>query len=365
MSKCVHLSLSFLAFALTASIAQASDACWPATNEQPLESELVFSTSGGSLVDVLREVYWNDFEKECGVKVVSYATPGRTFSQSVTLIESGNVPFDIFNTLTPQQYPLALEADILEKLPDGMWDGLSDKMVPGSFSEYGVWGSPYSTVLIYSAGKFSEEMKSWADFWDVERFPGPRILQNDPNNIIFALMSLGMEPKDVYPITDEKLAKAFERLNEIRPHVRTFWKAGDQPIQGVGTGEFVAGSAWSGRAIVGKQQGMPLNIVWNGNILNQNWYMIAKGAKSPRAAAALLRFMQNPERQAKLAKLMNYSGSRPEVGEYLDAAIFANLPTNPANLAVGSVFDAKWWADNEEKIGALWSTWVATGRYGN
>ncbi|MCV3241751.1 extracellular solute-binding protein [Mesorhizobium sp. ZC-5] len=365
MMKNIRVSLSALVLTLSATAANAAGVCWPGTADQPLEPELVFSTSGGSLVDVLRQVYWDDFEKECGTKVVSYATPGRTFSQSVTLIESGNVPFDIFNTLTPQQYPLALEADILTKLPDGMWDGLSDKMVPGSYSDFAVWGSPYSTVLIYSADKFSEGMKNWADFWDVSRFPGPRILQNDPNNIVFALLSLGTAPKDIYPITDEKMSKAFERLNEIRPHVRTFWKAGDQPIQGVGTGEFVAGAAWSGRATVGKKQGMPINIVWDGNILNQNWYMIPKGAKAPRAAAALLRFMQDPERQAKLAQLMNYSGSRPEVGQYLDAEIFANLPTNPANLAVGSEFDAKWWSDNEERIGAIWSTWVATGRYGN
>jgi len=365
MSRRLRLSVAACALAFVPSSSFAADSCWPGTKEQPLEPELVFSTSGGSLVDILREVYWDDFEKECGVKVTSYATPGRTFSQTVTLIESGNAPFDIFNTLTPQQYPLALQADILEKLPTGMWDGLAEKMVPGSFSEYGVWGSPYATVLIYSSEKFSEEMKNWADFWDVERFPGPRILQNDPNNIVFALLSLGVEPKDIYPITDEKLDKAFERLNEIRPYVRTFWKAGDQPVQGVGTGEFVAGSAWSGRSIVGKRQGMPLSIVWNGNILNQNWYMIAKGAKSPRAAAALLRYMQDPKRQAKLAELMNYSGSRPEVGDYLDGEIFENLPTNPANLAVSSEFDAEWWAENEEKIGAIWSAWVATGRYGN
>lgn len=363
--KSITISVAALAVALSGAKAAAADACWPGTPDQPLEPELVFSTSGGSLVDVLREVYWDGFEKECGTKVVSYATPGRTFAQSVTLIESGNVPFDIFNTLTPQQYPLALSADILAEFPEGMWDGLGDKMAPGSFTDYAVWGSPYSTVLIYSTDKFSEEMKSWADFWDVDRFPGPRILQNDPNNIIFALLSLGEDPKDIYPLTDDKIARAFERLNEIRPHIRTFWKAGDQPIQGVGTGEFVAGSAWSGRATVGAKQGMPIRIVWNGNILNQNWYMIAKGAKAPRAAAALLRYMQDPERQAKLAKLMNYSGSRPEVGQYLDEEIFVNLPTNPANLDVSSVFDAKWWSDNEERMGAIWSTWVATGRFGN
>lgn len=359
----VFASLAVCAAALLPQTALAADPCWPATKDNPLESEVIFSTSGGSLVDILREVYWNDFERDCGTKVVSYATPSRTFSQSVTLINSGNVPFDIFNTLTPQEYPLALDAKILSPLPAGMWDGLADKMAPGSFSDYGVWGSPYSTVLIYAKDKFPEPMTSWADFWDVKRFPGPRILQNDPSNVVFALLSLGVEPKDIYPITDEKLARAFKRLNEIRPDVRTFWKAGDQPIQGVGTGEFVAGSAWSGRTIVGRKQGLPLGIVWKGNLLNTNWYMIAKGAQHPRAAAALLRYMQDPQRQAEFAKRMNYSGTRPEVGKYLSPEIFQNLPTNPANLAVASPVDADWWAKNSEKMGKLWSTWVATGRY--
>lgn len=339
-------------------------ACWPATKDQPLEREVVFSTSGGSLVDVLRDVFWKEFETQCGVRVVSYATPGRTFAQSRTLIDSGNVPFDIFNTLSPQQYPLAIEAGMLQRLPNGIWDGLADKMVPGSFTDYAVWGSPYSTVLIYSKKQFPEGIATWTDFWDIKKYPGARILQNDPSTLVFALLSLGIAAKDVYPITDEKLARAFERLNEIRPHVRAFWKAGDQPIQGVGTGEFVAGSAWSGRVVVGQKQGLPLGISWNGNILNTSWYMIAKGAKNPRAAAALLRFMQDPARQAELAKRMNYAGTRAaDVGPFLPPEIFANLPTNPKNIAVASELDARWWADNEEKIGAMWTRWLATGRY--
>lgn len=363
VSRMKKLFLAAMAAAALGS-AFAAEPCWPATKAKPLEAEVVFSTSGGSLVDVLRDVYWKDFEAQCGVKVVSYATPGRTFSQSVALIQSGNVPFDIFNTLTPQEYPLAVQAGILQRLPDGAWNGLSDKMSPGSFSEYGVWGSPYSTVMVYSKKHFPDGLKTWADFWDVKKYPGARILQNDPITIVFALMSLGMTPKDIYPITDDKMAKAFARLNEIRPQLRNFWKAGDQPIQGVGTGEFVAGSAWSGRAVVGQKQGLPLGINWTGNVLNVSWYMIPKGAKNPNAAAALLRFMQDTGRQAEFAKRMNYAGTRArDLAPLISAEIFENLPTNPKNLETASEVDAKWWAENEQRMGEIWTKWVTTGQY--
>lgn len=339
--------------------------CLPGTDKDPLKGELVITTSGGALTDSLKEIFWNRFEKECGVKVVSYPVPGRTISQTLTLIESGNTPFDVVLTLTPDEYPLLRKAGALQPLPEGLWDGVSDKLTPGAIDDYGVWSAPYSTLLLYSKAKFPNEgMKGWADFWDTKKFPGPRILQNSPLNLVIALLSLGVDPKDVYPLTDDKIAKAFIRLNEIRPHVKTFWSAADQPIQGVGSGEFVAGSAWNGRITVGQRQGLPLGTAWKGNLIATSTWVIPKGSKNPKAAAAYLRFLYaNLDYVAEYATKMNYAQPRIDVVKLLPKEVSENLPLNPENMAGASVVDAQWWADNNARMAAIWQTWVATGKY--
>lgn len=346
---------------LVPATALAGEPCWPATADNPLEPEMVVMTSGGSVATTMEEVFWSKFGAACGVEVKTYTLANRSLDQMQTLIESGNVPFDMFTTFSGQRYPQLIEAGLLQKLPDGIWAGLEDKLIEGAYSEYGVWSSPYTTTMIYNAEVFPNGLKSWADFWDVDAFPGPRILQDNPSNVVFALLSTGMPTSEIYPITDDKLALAYEQLSTLRPHLRNFWKTGDQPVQGVGSREFVAGTAWNGRAAKGIKQGFPIGINWEGNLLATSWFVVAKGAKSPRAAAAAIRFLQNPELQANFAGATGYSGPVKGLEKFLTPEVYATLASNADNAAVASVIDNVWWAANEERMTTIWSKWVATG----
>ena len=324
---------------------------------------MVFMSSGGSLMAIYQEVFWSKFQEACGVAVKSYELANRSLSQMETLIDSGDVPFDLFTTFNGQRYPQLIEAGLLEKLPADIWTGLDGRIIAGAYSDYGVWAAPYATLMIYSTQAFPGGLHSWQDFWDVETYPGPRILQDSPTNIVFALLSTGMATDEVYPITKEKVKLAFERLDALRPQLRNFWKTGDQPIQGVGSGEFVAGTAWNGRATVGRREGLPIGISWEGNLLSTSWFVVARGAAHPRAAAAAIRFLQNPEVQAGLARKTGYAGPVIGLQDYVDPEVYANLPSNPENVARASVQDSAWWAENEAWLAAAWSKWVATGRY--
>ena len=363
MNLAKTLTVASALFCLHNAAALAAEPCFPGTAENPLEPEMVFMSSGGSTMAIFDEVFWSKFEEKCGVKVKSYELANRSLAQMETLINSGDVPFDMFSTFNGQRYPQLIEAGLLEKLPDGIWDGMEGKIIDGAYSDYGVWATPYSTLMIYSTEAFPDGLHSWADFWDVKKYPGPRILQDSPTNIVFALLSTGMKTDEIYPITKEKVKLAFDRLNELRPNLRNFWKTGDQPIQGVASGEFVAGTAWNGRATVGQKEGLPIGISWNGNLLATSWFVVAKNSKHPRAAAAAIRFLQDPEIQAGLARKIGYAGPVKGLEKFLDAKTYANLPSNADNAAVASVQDGAWWAENEDWLTAAWSKWVATGVY--
>ncbi|WP_213684411.1 hypothetical protein [Roseicyclus sp.] len=71
--------------------------------------------------------------------------------------------------------------------------------------EFGV--SPYVTTyqIGFRTDLWSRTPTSWADFWDVETFLGPRSLGTSVMGVLeAALMADGVAPEDLYPIDEER-----------------------------------------------------------------------------------------------------------------------------------------------------------------
>jgi putative spermidine/putrescine transport system substrate-binding protein len=322
---------------------------------KPVEGQVVFNSSGGTYGENVERIFFKRFREECGVQVTQ-VTDARTYAQMKQFVQSGNVPWDIGGTRTDQEFPLGIKEGLFHKLPDNFWDSLKDELAPGSYSPYGAWATPYADVLVYSTTAFPQGMKTWADFWDVKRFPGPRTMQNSPASLVIALLADGVPADKVYPLD---LDRAFRKMDELRAHIRSFWTAGDQPVQGVANGEFVAGTAWNGRVFSAQKSGRPVAASWNGALLRVSWNFILKGSKNTRAAEALLYYMQRPDLQAELATASGYTGGAKGVSKLVDPTLAANLATAPDKVAVASVVDAEWWAANNAAVQARWNAWMA------
>ncbi|MGV8397425.1 extracellular solute-binding protein, partial [Pseudomonas aeruginosa] len=71
--------------------------------------------------------------------------------------------------------------------------------VPVAIQPCGVGFFVWSTVLSYNADKLKSAPTSWADFWDIKKFPGKLGLRKGANYTLeFALMAEGVAPKDGY-----------------------------------------------------------------------------------------------------------------------------------------------------------------------
>src|SRR5207237_6279025 len=106
--------------------------------------------------------------------------------------------------------------------------------------------SVYSTVLAYRKDAFKgDHPKTWADFWDVKAFPGPRSLRNHPvDNLEAALMADGLAADKLYPIDVDR---AFKKLDAIHRHINVWWTTGQQPAQLLVDKEVVLATGWNGR----------------------------------------------------------------------------------------------------------------------
>src|SRR5262249_46849877 len=132
---------------------------------------------------------------------------------------------------------------------------------------------------IYGEGKGPQ---TWAELWDVQKFPGPRTLPvYAPETVTFALLADGVTQKTLYPLD---LDRAFASLDRIKKHVRVFWQSGAQSRQLIQDKEVHCGSLWASASGGLIQEGVPLTLVRNQAVLEEAFWAVSKG--TPRAKNA-------------------------------------------------------------------------------
>jgi len=135
------------------------------------------NSSGGVVDDVNRKVFWDPFTAATGIKVVSSAPVDNAKLQAMVM--SGNVEWDI-TEIDDGDFLRAIKHHLLAKLDLSMLP-VAD-LAKDAVNDYGVWDSPYSTVLTWNTNVFPMSGKhptSLMDLWNQEDFPGPRCLWKD------------------------------------------------------------------------------------------------------------------------------------------------------------------------------------------
>ncbi|SCB56111.1 extracellular solute-binding protein [Bradyrhizobium shewense] len=212
-------------------VAQATSA-W-AQDKLAGAGEVVAFSYGGSYTEGVRRYVFEPFKEATGIKVVE-AVGDLPVPLVKAMFEAGRVDWDIAY-LPRKNYPEMHEAGMFVPIDYSLWD---QESLDGTSNEVRLKDAVYidynSEVLAYDQRAFpGGGPQTWADFWDVKKFPGPRGLyaSGDQNNIRYALIAAGFSKKDMWPLTDDKLDIAFKKLNELKPHISKWWSAGGEPAQ--------------------------------------------------------------------------------------------------------------------------------------
>ncbi|WP_230370634.1 ABC transporter substrate-binding protein [Paludibacterium denitrificans] len=190
------------------------------------------------------------------------------------------------------------EEGLFEKINWAKVGNKADFVAPAKASECGVGIFVWSTAIAYNADKLKVAPTSWADFWDVKKFPGKRGLRKGAKYTTeFALMADGVKPADVYKVLGTKagVERAFKKLTQLKPYIQ-WWEAGAQPPQFPASGDVVMSSAYNGRIDSAQKEGKHLKVVWNGSIYDVDSWAIPKGAKVAEAMQ-FINFASKPENQ--------------------------------------------------------------------
>ncbi len=306
--------------------------------------QIVVSDPGGPYTTAYREAFYDPFEKATGIKVVSVARESQPVAQLAAMVQTKNYVWDV-TTLKGFLEPIGLKAS---DFPDVMPEAITPDWL-------GV--DVYSTVLAYRQDKFGQNgPKSWADFWDVKRFPGRRCLRRSPlDTLEQALLADGVSLDKLYPLDVDR---AFRSLDKIKPHVNIWWTSGAQAMQAIQSGDVDMISTWNGRAQAARDSGAPVTIVWNQGLYSIEGWGIPKGTPRAEAAKQFVRFCADAKRQATLTQTLAYGPTNRKSFDSIPGARAALLPTAPDNLRDMRLSSPQWWADNRQKVTERFNAWI-------
>ena len=318
------------------------------------EGTITFTSFGGAFQDAQRWALLEPTAEAMGITILEDTLTGIAEVRAQVL--AGAVTWDIVD-LGLADCAAAQEEGILEPLD---FDIISvEGFDEAAYSTHWAGIIYFSTVIGYDRDVFGDNPpRSWADFWDVENFPGARSLRNNPvGTLEIALMADGVPIDEVYPLD---LDRAFAKMEEIRPHIDVWWTSGAQSAQLIADGEVDMISIWNGRLDAVVEDGINAGFTYNQGIAALDCLAIPRGSPNKDLAMQALAMMLAPEQQARLPQYINYG---PTTSLAFDLGIItpeqtAISPSAPENLAVQMITDADWWAENRQAVQARWDEFI-------
>jgi putative spermidine/putrescine transport system substrate-binding protein len=313
---------------------------------------IVYVGIGGPTQEALRKSLFEPFQKETGIQVVEDTGLGAERVQAE--VQSGHPAID-FMTIGASAYATLLGKDLLAPIDYKYYDPADLKSMPETVRQKFSVGSIFSSLgMAYSKKAFPDgqpQPGSWADFWDVKKFPGKRtmpycgVLEGSWPIAEAALLADGVPKDKLYPLD---MDRAVKKLKELAPNV-IWWKNTSQPGQYLASGEAVMDLDSVGRTNNLIKSGVPVQYVWNGaNVFGDKW-IVVKGAPHYDDVMRFLAFVARPQIQADLAKLIGYAPSNPRAYDNLDKTEAMRLVTYPDNITQTWPTNPEWWSANVSK----------------
>lgn len=331
---------------------------------------LTVANFGGANAEAQVKAFQQPFARLHGAEVKAIEYTGG-LDQIRKMVASGKVTWDIAEVES---------ADLLAGCKEGLFERIDKEklshtslLLPGTVHECGVGAFVWSTVFAYDPARLKEAPRTWADFWNVSKFPGKRGMRKGARyNMEFALMADGVHRRDVYRLlrTPQGVQRALRKLEELRPHV-VWWESGAQPPKLLASGEVLMSTAFNGRiAAANRTSQNKLSIVWSDAIYELDYWVVIKGSSSKDLAHRYIDHATSANAQLQFSKDITYGPTnfdailKYDQGEQRAAApggtalidlsmAPSDLPSAPGNLRKSLQFDAAFWIEQGDGIERL------------
>lgn len=312
-----------------------------------------FCSWGGALQETEKKAFVEPFMARKGMRFAE-ASP-TTYAKIKAQVEANAVEWDLV-TVGGQWMYQAKDQNLAERMDYSVIR--NDDLDKAWKAEYGVYTSTGATVVAFSTRTFPKggrQPNSWADFWNVKDFPGPRSLYSRMHyNYEAALRAAGVPRDKIYPQTEEKVRLMFQKLEEIKPHVAVWWTSGAQAPQLLSTGEVAMAMAWNGRILDAQKGNAPLEMTLKDGIAWGNAFIVPRGSPYKALAMELINYSITEEAQDRLIPIGTYGPVLEKSAAKATPEQALTMVTHPSNVRDAVIFDDEQSAAYLTKYEAEW-----------
>lgn len=309
-------------------------------------------TSGGSYQEAMREATYIPVAEMTGIEIREDAA--KSFADVRLQVQSGKPSWDIIEYA--MQYCKADEAETLfEDLDYAAIPNAQDIPEASRGKKWIAGSTVYSMVLGWNKSKYNDNPPAtWADFFDVEKFPGTRALYAQPRFMLeVALLGDGVPADKIYPLDVER---AMKKVSDFGDNVTVFYETHGASVQLLKNGEVDMIAILNGRVDAVIKDGGDADYTFNQGITDSGCLAVLKGSANAASAMKVINGLIDKDVQANIPQKFAYAPINPKAFDTgkipEEKAKF--LPSYPPNAERMMTLDAAWWAKNEAAVTEQW-----------
>lgn len=308
---------------------------------------LTFAGDGGTTQEGQMTAFFTPFAASSGATFNQDAP--QTLAKVQSQVESGNIQWDFISSfgdaIARECGTLFEELDMSKidtsKVPENLLGG----------TKCGVPSISYAYLMVFNTDEFGENgPKTWADFFDLKKFPGTRTLYSGDGKIDGGSVQAGAMAAGWNPETDEWSVewaeKGLDKIDSIKNDL-VFYGTGAQAQQMMEAGEAKIGGLWNGRAVAAARNGAAIQPVWNEWMVMIDYFAIVKGAKNAEAAYYAINYAYGAEQQATWVEETAYSPLNTDAKPEIDELTKSYLSSGDDKLATSIGLELDFWSDLE------------------
>ncbi|WP_421591622.1 ABC transporter substrate-binding protein [Shinella sp. M27] len=302
---------------LGAGVAGASMLAMPAVLRAQ-DKSLKVGVYGGYFKDSFDKNIFADFTKETGIAVESVAEPtGEAWLvQLEQAAKAGQAPADV---------SMMSQVAMLKGQSTDLWATLDTAKIPNAsnlidhfVNKYpdgrvaGIGAVAWYITLVTNTDVFKEAPTSWSALWDPANADKLGLLALVSNSFLLEVTAKthfgGTNALD----TEEGLLKAFEKLAEVKPNVRLWYRDEAQFEQSLKSGEIPMGQYYHDVTGLAAKDGQPVRSTFpkEGGIMDSGCWALSRASSKVEEAHTFINYMSQPKIQSLLSRKV---GTAPTV----------------------------------------------------
>lgn len=328
-------------------------ACRDATSED-VEPVTLTVVSWGGAYQAAMTAAWFEPYMDANPHVTLLQDEPTDYAALEAMVEAGDVSWDVVdieNDFGLERTEHLLEPVDCVKVP-------CDELQPDLYQTTGyrvpvmLWG----LVMAYRTDALEGDAPtSWEDFFDLDRFPGARAVRSSgPGSGIIegALLADGVDPDALYPLDVER---ALSKLEEIADQI-VWWETGQECAELLAAGTVAMGVCYNGRVFDIQQAGHPVEVQWNGALIQADYLVVPRGSPNVAAAMDLIAYITSADHNARLADFISYAPANALAVDQVDPEIEPHLATTYADVTVAR--DDVWLDANFDAVATRFNEWL-------